>query len=65
VKANSKPLNVEIIQSNLSEAIQELETLRDLASGGGLNEADFQVRLGNAEFCVEHKACTHVRNVPN
>jgi len=45
VTANRKHLNLEIIQSNLSEAIEELETLRDLASTGELNEADFQVRL--------------------
>ena len=43
-----KKLNLEIIGSNLSEAIEELERLRDRASTGELNEADLQVRLCHA-----------------
>lgn len=45
MNANRKHLNLEIIGSNLSEAIKELEKMRNHASKGELNEADFQVRL--------------------
>jgi hypothetical protein len=48
VATKRKKLNLEIIGSNLSEAIEELERLRDRASTGELNEADLQVRLCHA-----------------
>ena len=46
--ASRKRLNLEIIESNLSEAIEELEVLRERASSGELNEADLRVRLCHA-----------------
>jgi hypothetical protein len=63
VTANRKRLKLEIIESNLSEAIEELETIRNRASSGELNEADLQVGLCHAtpsEFGMEYKARTHV-----
>jgi hypothetical protein len=43
-----KSLNFEIIESNLSEAIEELEKLRDRASNGELEEGHLQVGLRHA-----------------
>ena len=57
-----KRLNLEIIQSNLSEAIEELERLRDRASSGELNEADLQVRLCHAYHHLNF--AWNIRHVP-
>ena len=43
-----KTLNLKIIGSNLSEAIEQLERLRDSASNGELNESELQVGLCHA-----------------
>jgi hypothetical protein len=43
-----KRLNRRIIASNLAEAIEQLERLRDLASTGRLNIAQLQVGLAHA-----------------
>lgn len=47
-KRKGKRMNLEIIISNLSEAIEELDRIRQLASNGDLNEGEFQVRLCHA-----------------
>jgi len=46
--AKRKRLNRKIIESNIGEAAQELQRLRDLASKGKLNEAQLQVGLCHA-----------------
>jgi hypothetical protein len=43
-----KHMNLEIIRSNLSEALEELHGLEQKAASGELNEGDFQVRLLHA-----------------
>jgi hypothetical protein len=48
VATKRKKLNLENIACNLSEAIEELERLRDRASSGELNEAGLQVGLCHA-----------------
>ncbi|MBZ5571348.1 MAG: hypothetical protein LAO09_05650 [Acidobacteriia bacterium] len=48
MSTRKKRLNRRIIASNLAEAIEELERLRDLASTGKLNVARLQVGLGHA-----------------
>jgi hypothetical protein len=40
--------NRKLIEMNISEAIEELERIRDLAVTGELKEEAFQVRLGHA-----------------
>ena len=45
VTANRKRLNLENVESNVSEAIEELETIRNRASSGELNEADQKPHL--------------------
>ena len=57
-----KHLNLEIIGSNLDEAIEELKRLQDLASNGELNEADLQVGLCHA---YQHlNFAWNIRHVP-
>jgi hypothetical protein len=63
VTANRRHLNLEIIQSNLSEAIEELETLRDRASSGELSEADLQVRLCQSQFNRRGKYPTKIETL--
>jgi hypothetical protein len=46
--AKRKCLNMEIIRSNLSEAIAQLQSLERKASTGDLNEGEFQVDLCHA-----------------
>jgi hypothetical protein len=46
--AKRKTLNLKIIESNLTEAIEELQTLTRKTSSGTLNEAEFHVRLLHA-----------------
>jgi len=43
-----KRLNRKIIESNIGEAAEELQRLRDLATKGKLNEAQLQVGLCHA-----------------
>lgn len=62
VTADRRRLNLEIIESNLSEAIEELKTLRERASSGELNEADLQVRLCHAYHHLNF--AWNVRHVP-
>ena len=61
-KASKRRLNFEIIGGNLSEAIEELENIRDRASKGELNEADFQIRLLHAYHHLNF--AWNIRNVP-
>ena len=56
-----KDLNLEIIGSNLSEAIEELHGLRDRASNGQLTEADLQVGLAHAYHHLNF--AWHIRHV--
>jgi hypothetical protein len=56
-----KDLNLEIIGSNLSEAIEELHGLRDRASKGELTEADLQVGLAHAYHHLNF--AWHIRHV--
>ena len=46
--AKRKHLNLEIIGSNLAEAMEELERLRNLASTGKLREEELQIGLLHA-----------------
>src|SRR5437016_1471336 len=62
VTAKRTHLNLEIIQSNLSEAIEELETLRRRASRGELSQADLQVGLCHAYHHLNF--AWNVRHVP-
>jgi hypothetical protein len=48
VPKKRKGLNLEIVGSNLAEAVQELERLRNRASDGTLSEEAFQVGLLHA-----------------
>jgi hypothetical protein len=48
VPTKRKSLNLKIVESNLAEAIEELEKLRKLASDGTLKEGAFQVGLLHA-----------------
>lgn len=57
-----KPLNLKIIGSNLAEAIEELEGLRNSASNGDLNEVDLQVRLCHAYHHLNF--AWNIRRVP-
>ena len=59
---NRKQLNFENISWNLSEAIEALETLRDRASSGELNEGDLQVRLCHAYHHLNF--AWNIRHVP-
>jgi len=56
-----KNLNLEIIGSNLSEAIKELHGLRDHASNGELTEAGLQVGLAHAYHHLNF--AWHIRHV--
>jgi len=53
---------LEIIGSNLSEAIAELERIRGLAAKGELNEADFQIGLRHAYHHLNF--AWNIRHVP-
>jgi hypothetical protein len=46
--AARKPMNLEIIGSNIAEAIEELRNLQNKATNGTLTEEDFQIRLLHA-----------------
>jgi hypothetical protein len=48
VQGKQTPLNVEIIEGNLLEAIEELKKIRARALNGELNEGEFQVGLCHA-----------------
>ena len=43
-----RSLNLELIESNLSEAIEELKKLQDRASNGELKEENLQIGLRHA-----------------
>jgi hypothetical protein len=62
VTAYRKRLNLEIIKSNLSEAIEGIERLRGRASSGELNEADLQVGLCHAYHHLNF--AWNIRHVP-
>jgi hypothetical protein len=48
VATKRRNLNLEIIESNLSEPIEELKKLQGLAAEGELNEGNLQVGLRHA-----------------
>jgi hypothetical protein len=48
VATKRRSLNLEIIASNLAEAVEELDRLRSRASNGDSDEAEWQVGLCHA-----------------
>ena len=62
VAANTERLNLEIIESNLSDAVEELECLRDSAANGELNEEQLQVGLCHAYHHLNF--AWNIRHVP-
>jgi hypothetical protein len=46
--ATRKAMNLEIIRSNIAEAIEELQKLQTYATNGTLSEEEFQIRLLHA-----------------
>jgi hypothetical protein len=62
VATKRRNLNLEIIESNLSEAIEEPKKLRDRASNGELNEGNLQVGLRHAYHHLNF--AWNIRHVP-